>query len=29
MKAMVDADDFFMNELSIPPLPAAKGWSSI
>ncbi|CAN6207526.1 unnamed protein product [Urochloa humidicola] len=29
VKAMVDPDDFFRNEQSIPPLPAAKGWSSI
>ncbi|GJM98214.1 hypothetical protein PR202_ga15202 [Eleusine coracana subsp. coracana] len=27
--AMVDPDDFFRNEQSIPPLPTAKGWSSI
>uniref|UniRef100_A0A453SER4 FAD-binding PCMH-type domain-containing protein n=1 Tax=Aegilops tauschii subsp. strangulata TaxID=200361 RepID=A0A453SER4_AEGTS len=29
VKAMVDPDDFFRNEQSIPPLPAAKGWNSI
>lgn len=29
VKAMVDPDDFFRNEQSIPPVPAAKGWSSI
>ncbi|CAN6221120.1 unnamed protein product [Urochloa humidicola] len=29
VKAVVDPDDFFRNEQSIPPLPAAKGWSSI
>ncbi|TVU01300.1 hypothetical protein EJB05_53263, partial [Eragrostis curvula] len=31
VKARVDPDDFFRNEQSIPPLPAAsaKGWSSI
>ncbi|KAL6603949.1 hypothetical protein ACP70R_044310 [Stipagrostis hirtigluma subsp. patula] len=29
VKAMVDPDDFFRNEQSVPPLPAAKGWSSI
>ncbi|XP_062228987.1 berberine bridge enzyme-like Cyn d 4 [Phragmites australis] len=28
VKAMVDPDDFFRNEQSIPPHPAAKGWSS-
>ncbi|VAI89963.1 unnamed protein product [Triticum turgidum subsp. durum] len=29
VKAMVDPDDFFRNEQSIPPLPAAKGWNSM
>ncbi|KAF8676683.1 hypothetical protein HU200_046878 [Digitaria exilis] len=29
VKAMVDPDDFFRNEQSIPPLPSAKGWSPI
>ena len=29
VKAMADPDDFFRNEQSIPPLPAAKGWGSI
>ncbi|KAI4971504.1 hypothetical protein ZWY2020_002418 [Hordeum vulgare] len=29
VKAMVDPGDFFRNEQSIPPLPAAKGWNSM
>ncbi|TVU01286.1 hypothetical protein EJB05_53249, partial [Eragrostis curvula] len=29
VRAMVDPDDFFRNEQSIPPLPGAKGWNSV